>query len=482
VADSFSDRVPKVALLLAVGAVLLPALALMAYSRPGYFTGPIYLGGLALAEFLFAAVCLYRRIFFPLVIVSFLMAGTSLPGAGGMWIAVRWAVLSTGAFVGSFMMLKERRHRFGLFHALAIFAILSAVVSAAVSRYQELAFMKAVSLLLLFVYAGTGARLAVTGHENRFFNGLLNGCEVFVGGIFLFQLVGVEVMGNPNSLGAVMGVVAAPILLWGTLLDEGSFVQRRRQIMFLLSLYLVFHSHARAGIVSAFISCAVLCLALRRYRMLGQGIVILLILVASSALFDPEDFSKTVNSITSSIVYKGNDEESVFASRQSPWQAAMHSIKSHLWFGSGFGTTDNGQDASAHIGQYQGFATAEGVTSENGSSYLSIVSWVGVLGVVPFVLLLAGILVFIARTVAWMINTGNPLHPAIPLAMMALAGLIHAAFEDWLFAVGYHLCVFFWSLAFVLVDIAPYAPLPRFSIRSRPQSAPMSWNGVPQTQ
>ena len=27
-------------------------------------------------------------------------------------------------------------------------------------------------------------------------------------------------MGNPNSLGAVMGVVGAPILLWGILVSE----------------------------------------------------------------------------------------------------------------------------------------------------------------------------------------------------------------------------------------------------------------------
>jgi hypothetical protein len=62
--------------------------------------------------------------------------------------------------------------------------------------------------------------------------------------------------------------------------------------------------------------------------------------------------------------------------QQTPWQGAMQSIRSHFWFGSGFGTTDNGQDASAQVGQYNGFATSEAVTSENGSSYLSIVSWV----------------------------------------------------------------------------------------------------------
>ncbi len=40
---------------------------------------------------------------------------------------------------------------------------------------------------------------------------------------------------------------------------------------------------------------------------------------------------------------------------------------------------------------------------------------------------------------------------------MMAAGLVHAAFEDWLFATGYYLCVFFWALAFVLVDVLPVA-------------------------
>jgi len=36
-----------------------------------------------------------------------------------------------------------------------------------------------------------------------------------------------------------------------------------------------------------------------------------------------------------------------------------------------------------------------------------------------------------------------------------LAGMLHACLEDWLFAPGYHLCVFYWSLAFIFVDYAP---------------------------
>ena len=41
--------------------------------------------------------------------------------------------------------------------------------------------------------------------------------------------------------------------------------------------------------------------------------------------------------------------------------------------------------------------------------------------------------------------------------MVLAAGLMHAGFEDWLFAVGYYLCVFFWVLAFAFMDLLPAA-------------------------
>ena len=45
--------------------------------------------------------------------------------------------------------------------------------------------------------------------------------------------------------------------------------------------------------------------------------------------------------------------------------------------------------------------------------------------------------------------------PELAIALILAAGLIHAGFEDWLFAVGNYLCVFFWSLAFILIDLVP---------------------------
>lgn len=450
--------------------VAMPLLAYLAYARPGYFTSSSYLGGLVLAEFLLACLWFYRKVYFPVVIVAFLLAGTEW----GVGIAERWMVLIVGALVGLFIMLKERwqyAQRVTLFHVVAGFAVLAALVSAVVCRYPTFSLLKAISLLLLFLYAATGVRLAVLGRENSFFNGLVTGCEILVAIIAVLYGLGREVMGNPNSLGAVMGVAAVPILLWGTLLDESIYVHHRRLILYALAMYLTFHSHSRAGLAAALISSTLMCLALRRYKLLAQGIVIVLILVTASAILDPDAFSKTVASLTENVLYKGKDPAlGVLGSRQTPWEGAMDSIHKHFWFGSGFGVTDNGQDASQYVKEYGDFATSEKVTSENGSSYLSILSWVGMLGALPFALLLLAVVAKVLRTMLWMLNTGDARHPAIPLAMVMIAGLIGAGFEDWLFAVGYYLCVFFWCMAFILQDIAPYAPLPRFALHWRPNA------------
>ncbi len=454
-----TEGMPKLALI--AGTILLVPIALyLAYSRPGYFTSPIFLGGFLLFEVLMLASWLYRRIFLPVVLLAFLFAGVDLP-VGGFWVAARWFFLAMGGAVGCFIMLRERDYHFRLFHALATLAAAAALVSSSVSHYPAFALLKASSLFLLFLFAGTGARLAASGRENRFVTGLLLGCEIFVAAIVLFYLAGLEVMGNPNSLGAVMSVFAAPILLWGTMIDDTPIVYHRRMLLFASAMYLTWHSHSRASLLAAFFSCSLLCLCLRRYRLFAQGMLIMVILVAASAILDPDAFWATVRSTEKSVLYKESDSSmGVLASRQAPWQNAMEDIRKHVWFGSGFGTTDTGMDANAHLGN---FSSTSEVASENGSSYLSIVSWVGVLGVLPFGFLLCSLLSKIIRTCLWMLNTSSPYHLAIPLAMVALAGLIDAGFEDWLFAPGYYLCVFFWSMAFILIDYAPWAPLPSFS-------------------
>lgn len=470
------DRSPTiwvfVALLATAGAIYL------GYSRPGYFANPGLLAGVVLFELLVVALWLYREIFFPSLIVVFLLAGINLP-VGGIWTAARWLCLGIGALAGVILMLKIRRLRFGMLHVVASFAVLAAFVSAAVSHFPAISFLKASSLLLLFLYAATGARLGVLGRENRFFPGLILGCEVLVGfNAVFYLLLGMEPMGNPNSLGAVMGVAAAPILLWGVLVATTSFARRRLLLMFAVCMYLAYYSHARAGLAASVVSCAILCLGLRKYKLLLQGVGLILILAAASAILLPEAFSNTISSFTSDVVYKGHEHErGLLASRDSPWQESVDSIRKHFWFGTGFGTSDTGQDASEHLGN---FSSSSLVSAEHGSSYLAITTWVGFLGMLPFLLLLFVLINKIVRTIIAMLRTQNAFDPAVPLAMMLLAGLIHAGLEDWLFAPGYYLCVFFWSMAFVFWDLAPSPALvlPRFAFSARGKAADHVLGGI----
>ena len=82
---------------------------------------------------------------------------------------------------------------------------------------------------------------------------------------------------------------------------------------------------------------------------------------------------------------------------------------------------------------------------------------VGLLGVLPFFALLLMLALKVGGVFAFLRRTGNVRTLAVPVAMVLAAGLVHAAFEDWLFAVGYYLTVFFWVLAFTFMDILPAA-------------------------
>jgi len=456
---ALDNRIFKFALPVA-GVAFAVLLGYLALTRPGYFTSLTYVGSLLFLEILLGAVWLYRRAFFPITIVVFLLAGVDLP-VGTVWNMLRWMVLGLGALVGCAIVLKERRFSFGMFDIVAFLALLAAGMSAAVSRYSTLSFLKVSSLVLLFIYGATGSRLAVQGRESRFFTGLLTGCQILVGIVAAFYFSGVEMLGNPNSLGAVMGVAAVPVLLWGALLKQSKWAHRSQLLFYGLAMYLTYLSHARAAIAAAILVSLVLCVCLRRFAYLAVGVGLIAIVVAAMAILQPEELSRSVASFNDTIVYKGKDPTSgLLSSRETPWQETMDAIQDHYWFGTGFGTSDKGVDPTENLGK---FSSSSLTSREHGSSYLEIFAWVGVVGVLPFVMLLGGLLAKILRTMFWMFKTGNPAHPAVPLAMVMMAGICHAAFEDWLFAPGYYLCIFFWSMSFVFVDSAN---LLRFSTRS----------------
>jgi len=123
-----SDTAIKNFVILGAGILLLGALLL---ERPGYLASPSLLGTLIVAELVLAAVCNYRQIFFPVVVGAFLWAGVGVPLAGA-WVMGRWFVLLIAALAGFAIYIKDRNHYFSAIHLVALFCVISAVISAIV--------------------------------------------------------------------------------------------------------------------------------------------------------------------------------------------------------------------------------------------------------------------------------------------------------------------------------------------------------------
>jgi len=435
------------------------------YSHLPYFGNVSFLGGILLLEVIIASLWEYDQRFFILLMITFVWAGMKVPlqsaGTSG-----RWVVLLAGAVVGFIVWEKTPRGPFGSLHLIAFFCVCAAFVSATVSPFIQMASLKALSLLLLFLYCASGARLAVLGREDRFFRGLLWGSEiaVYVTAICYFGL-GQSIWGNPNSLGAAMSIGLFPILLWGWLTSDGPVVRLRRLAALLLCTYLVHFSMARAGMVSVAVVTLVFCLGLHQYKLLVKVVALFLFLVAVTGMLNPETLNKQFGDLKDAVLYKGHKQEGVMGSRRTPWEKSIGTIKEHPLFGTGYGTSPTGEDPGLNFGRFSSSAETE---REHGSSYMTIAEWVGLLGGLPFVALLAVTVSNVWKVCAWMRRTANPRHYSIPLAMVVLAGLAHASFEDWLFAVGSYLCVYFWVFAFLLADLAPGAvEVPAASLVSR---------------
>ncbi len=434
--------------------------AFVAVYRPGYLSNGYYLGGLIFLQILLATLWNYRQRFFLLLVVVFFWAGTSLPFSG-VWTAGRWWVLAVGAIAGFALYMRDQRHRFGLFHLVASACVLAALVSASVSALPVLSSLKSLSLLLLFLYGSTGARLALAGREEKFFRRLLFSVEmlVYISAV-VYLILRLPVYGNPNSMGAIMGVIAVPLLFWGVLIAEGRTARRRAIFAFAMAAGLMFYSQARAGILAGAVACFITCLSLRRYRLLVQGTLACMGIAVLAIMLTPAEQTEDMPSLrgeTSAVsiyLYKGKEAAGLLGSRDNVWDQTVNVIRANPWFGSGFGTnlTMSGEDT-----QFGEYSSSSNTTKEHGDSYLAILEGVGLLGVVPFFAIVLMLLIRVGGVFATLRRTLNIRQCSVPVAMILCAGLIHAGFEDWLFAVGYYLCVFFWVLAFAFIDVIPAA-------------------------
>jgi O-antigen ligase len=427
----------------------------------GYFIvqNADYLAAVCLLQLIVVSLWHYETIFFPLLMAFFLWAGMDLPFAS-VGMTARWLVLGLAAFVGFAMWMRQRRHSYNAFHLVAVFSVIAALVSAVVSTDASTSLLKVLSLFLLFLYGSTGARLATLGRETRFIQGLLVACEITVyASAFSYVMLGISLWGNPNSLGAVMGVVTVPVLFWGMLVAGTPGQRYRRLAALLIAGTLLYISLSRASILASVVAIGMLCVCLRRQQLLFRGAVLGILFLSGAAVLNPVQFETFVDSVTSDVLYKGKAEGGILGSRLSPWQETTKVISERPWFGTGFGTSFLGEYGEQK--STSRLSTKPGTNREHGNSYLALIEYVGIFGILPFAILVFLVARMVFQVFSSMRRTSNPYHCAIPLATVLLAGLIHAFFEDWLTAVGYYLCVFFWTSAFMLRDMVPtLQPIP----------------------
>jgi len=451
-------RVPFRLVFILLGVAGLCTLFLYLERRPGYFANSKYLAAILMLEIVLACLWRFEKVFFPVTMGCFLLAGTGLPLAGESF-TVRWLFLAVGALVGfSIWMRTDRKEHFGVFHLAALFCVLSALASSSASASATTGLLKVASLFLLFLYGATGGRLALAGREKAFVGGLVTACEVLVFLVTAAYFAGFNIFGNPNNLGAFIGVIATPVLLWAALTAADRTERQHRYTALALCALLLYVSVCRAAIIADIIIAVGLTIALRRPRMLVKAAFAGALFLELMAVANPSHMSELLSSFSVRFIFKlerSSGHKGLFGSRQTPWDDTIAAVKQHPWFGTGFGTSDVGGESSGI--ETSSIYTVEGLNREHGSSYLAMAEYMGMLGILPFLFLLLLLVRAAGRAYAWMRRTGSPSHYAVPFALIAVAGLVHAFFEDWLFAAGSYLCVFFWVSAFLLVDLAAEA-------------------------
>ncbi|HKS76515.1 MAG TPA: O-antigen ligase family protein [Terriglobales bacterium] len=465
--------------LLLIAGVILSGLLLLWYARarPGLFSNTKYLGGILLLELIGVALWNYSRVFFPFLMAVFAWVAMDVPLSQSAGNPSRWVVLFFGAAAGCLLWMKKRRdQRLTLFHLMALFCVISALVSAVVSDSPDISLLKVLSLFMLFLYCTFGARFAIAGREGAFIGGLVLVCEMVVYASALSYLVlGKEVYGNRNALGAVIGVATFPVLAWAALATDNVGTKRRLTVCLLLSGFLLYFSSSRASLAGALVSGVILCLVTAQQRALYRGAFLSALFLTFAAAVNPNGFADFLSAQTTAIVYKqGTSDKGVFASREGPWKDTVESIKKHPWFGSGFGTSDLGETDDIETAHTHSLA---GSNREHGNSYLAMAEYMGLVGILPFLGLILLTLRNVFKVCSWMRREHTLRSYVVPLTMLIIAGLVHAFFEDWLFAVGNYLCLYFWFCAFAVTDfvsrstasvpVTHYSPHHAWAARSR---------------
>lgn len=424
-----------------IATVSIVALLYLSFSHPYLFgeTSLLALLVLVVAGFI---VSQYETHFWTLMIAVFFWAGSGFPLAGAMNL-FRWVVLGLGAFMAiGYYARRANRVPFNYLHLLGLFTLVAAFASALVSVNEVMTLLKALSLAALFVYASLGARTLWGRNPAPFVRKLVLTSEAMVYFSAICYSASFAVWGNPNSLGLIMGCLCWPVLLWRFILPATRRGSPRSFVALFVCGGLLIFSLSRASMLAALLTSVFLLVGARRYRTLLMGVSLFAAILLNVFLVAPQRFQDA----SEIVMYKKGERGNLLDSRQEPWERSLATFRQHPWLGLGFGAADNSADWRPN------YVTIGQQSRERGSSYLTMLETTGLIGTFPGAMLIVCLMCEIWRVFSRLRRTGQVNHPAVVAAPIILAGLVNAVFEDWMFAVGYYMCVIFWVLSFSLCD------------------------------
>lgn len=371
-----------------------------------------------------------------LVVLTFIylsaLMTTFLPSAVAM--PLRWPALiaALGLLALRFRQAKSVTWERFIYATVLLF-LAAAVASMMHTDYLALVGMKVFAQAATIALAVVAAKRLTPREWQKFLAGIqwMFGIAS-VAALLIGRQVAASRLGglsNPNSLGAV-GTVAASLWLW-------DLVERRnwtdvawwgRLLIFLAALGVIGATGSRssqAGFVAALVIAGMF--VRNRRRLLGIVTILVLPSVLLLAFWQAD-------SVT--LLRSRWRNDTLLESREKPWSDSIAAWKKNPWIGYGFGVCDMQEN-------WQGTLSSVGIVRD-GTGYFGLLESVGVLGVLPFgiLLILAGV-----RVCQVGLRRGVPAEswlPAMKAGTLFIALSVHHVGEPWLIGPGMVLNLLFW--------------------------------------
>lgn len=228
------------------------------------------------------------------------------------------------------------------------------------------------------------------------------------------------------GLCAAIGLVTS---LWGVLLNKHRIPKRNLFIICLICCFLsLLLSASRSATGGAIIGCLVLLYINYRQRiskLLGIGFAIVGLLVLAFPAY--ENYAHALIDKQESNLKKGSS----ISSREDKWNNRIAEFESSPIFGVGF--------ASVNKEYREDYSAKTGVV-EPGSSYLSLLSMVGIFGLTAFLCVVIPILKRLYRSC---VNSPTKSENLLLISIIAVL-LVSMIAEGYILAGGSYFCFFFW--------------------------------------